>query len=103
MKPHKANNLNSMIETTTQMHQVLPLIKTVLNSNVLGIYLYGSSIVGGLQKYSDLDLFVVRNRATTYSEKAQLTQGLLSISGIYMKSKELPIEFTIVEQAQVTP
>jgi len=65
--------------------------------------LYGSSIFGGLQKYSDIDLFVVSNRATTREEKAKLATALLKISGIYMKSKKLPVEMTIVEKSEINP
>lgn len=71
--------------------------------NLLGLYLYGSSILGGLQKYSDIDLFVVSNRTTTHEEKVKLATTLLKISGIYMKSKKFPIEMTIVEKSEINP
>ncbi len=86
-----------------QIHKCLDLVKEIFGQDLLGIYLYGSSIVGGLQKYSDIDLFVVSNRATTREEKSQLTTLLLQISGIYMKSKKLPIEMTIVEKSEINP
>ena len=93
--------LNSNIQK--QIYKCLNLIKDVLGQDLLGIYLYGSSILGELQKYSDLDLFVVSNRATTQEEKAKLAKVLLKISGIYMKSKKLPIEMTIVEKSEIIP
>jgi streptomycin 3"-adenylyltransferase len=89
--------------TKEQIHQCLTLVNEVFGEDLLGVYLYGSSIVGGLQKYSDLDLFVVSNRATTREEKAQLVKALLKISGIYMKSEKLPIEITIVEKSAINP
>lgn len=67
------------------------------------MYLYGSSIVGGLQKYSDIDLLVVTNRSTTHEEKAQLATQLLQISGVYMVSTKLPIEMTIVKKEEINP
>lgn len=90
-------------ETKKQINQCLNFLKEMLAQDLLGVYLYGSSILGGLQKYSDIDLFVVTNRATTYAEKAKLTAQLLQISGVYMKSTKLPIEMTIVEKAAVNP
>ncbi len=86
-----------------QTHQCVSIIKEILGPDLLGIYLFGSSILGGLQKYSDLDLFVVSNRATTFEEKAKLIASLLQISGIYMKSEKLPIELTIVAQSELNP
>jgi len=90
-------------KTEKQINQCCNLINDILRSDLLGVYLFGSSIVGGLQKYSDIDLLVVSRRATTYEEKTKLAKELLEISGIYMKSKKLPIEMTIVEQSEVNP
>lgn len=90
-------------ETEKQISQCFRLLKDVLGKDLLGVYLYGSAIVGGLQKYSDIDLFVVANRATTYQEKIKLETNLLQISGIYMKSSKLPIEMTIVNRSEINP
>ena len=96
-------NLKIDSDVKKQIHKCINLIKEIFEQDLLGIYLYGSSIVGGLQKYSDIDLFVVSNRATTREEKAKLVAELLKISGIYMKGKKLPIEMTIVEKSEINP
>lgn len=90
-------------DTQQQIEESLYLLQMVLGRNLLGVYLYGSSIVGGLQKYSDLDLLVVTEKASTAEQKAQLIRHLLRISGIYMKSSKLPIELTIVVKSDVNP
>ena len=90
-------------EMQQQLKDSLELLKMILGPDLLGIYLYGSSLVGGLQKYSDIDLFIVTNRVTTLEEKTRLITNLLQISGIYMKSSKLPIEMTIVEKAMINP
>lgn len=90
-------------EMQQQIKDSLKLLKMILGPDLLGVYLYGSSLVGGLQKYSDIDLFVVTNRATTSEEKTKLITNLLQISGIYMKNSKLPIEMTIVEKAVINP
>ncbi len=89
--------------TEKQVNQCLNLLRDIFRDDLLGVYLYGSSILGGLQKYSDIDLFVVSKRATTREEKAELARCLLKISGIYLKSKKLPIEMTIVEKSAINP
>jgi predicted nucleotidyltransferase len=95
------NMLNN--DTEKQINQCLNLLKAILGQDLLGVYLYGSSIIGGLQKYSDIDLFVVSERSTTLAEKAKLSASLLHISGIYMKSSKLPIEMTMVVKSQINP
>ena len=90
-------------EIQQQLKDCLELLKMILGPNLLGVYLYGSSLVGGLQKFSDIDLFVVTNRVTSSEEKTRLITNLLQISGIYMKSSKLPIEMTIVEKAAINP
>ncbi len=88
---------------TKQISECVNLVQEIFGSSLLGIYLYGSSILGGLQKYSDIDLFVVTTRATTHAEKAKIATALLKISGIYMRDIKLPIELTIVEKSQINP
>ncbi|HGU7198136.1 TPA: nucleotidyltransferase domain-containing protein, partial [Legionella pneumophila] len=66
-----------------QLKECLEVLTKILGADLLGVYLYGSYLVGGLQKYSDIDLFVVTNRTTTSKEKMELTNHLLQISGIY--------------------
>lgn len=86
-----------------QINECLDLLTKILSGDLLGVYLYGSFLVGGLQKYSDVDLFVVTNRSTTSQEKTQLMNHLLQISGVYMKSAKRPIEMTIVEKKEINP
>lgn len=90
-------------EIQQQLTDTLELLKTTLGDDLLGVYLFGSSLVGGLQKYSDIDLLAVTNRVTTPEEKKNLVANLLQISGIYMKSSKLPLEVTLVEKAAVNP
>lgn len=86
-----------------QLKDSLELLKIIFGTDLLGVYLYGSSIVGGLNNYSDIDLLVVANRKTTSTEKTQLITNFLQISGIYMQSEKPPMEITIVEKSMVNP
>jgi streptomycin 3"-adenylyltransferase len=90
-------------ETQKQIMQCIDLLKNIIGIELLAVYLYGSSIVGGLQKYSDIDLFVVLERSTSSKEKARLVKDLLQISGIYMEFLKMPIEMTIVVKSEINP
>jgi predicted nucleotidyltransferase/GNAT superfamily N-acetyltransferase len=94
---------NSTTQLQQQLKKSIELLQTILDHDLLAIYLYGSALVGGLQKYSDVDLFVVTHRATTTEEKTQLIHRLLQISGLYMKGAKFPLEITIVEKTAVNP
>lgn len=95
------NTLSIVVQQ--QINDSLKLLKRVLGADLLGVYLYGSALVGGLQRYSDIDLFVITNRPLSSEEKSLLAKELLQISGIYMKDIKLPIEMTFVEQAKINP
>ena len=90
-------------EIKPQIQDSLHLLKDTFGSDLLGVYLYGSALVGGLQKYSDIDLFVVNQRKTTKEEKTRLIEALVQISGIYMKGSKRPIEITLVEHTMIQP
>jgi len=66
---------------TDQVERVVSLVRQTLSDAVIGIYLHGSSVLGGLKPTSDLDLFVVTNRRTTNAERRELIERLLPISG----------------------
>jgi len=71
---------------------------------VLGTYLYGSAVAGGLRPDSDLDLLVVARRRLTAAEKRRLIDGLMPISGRATRPVSWrPLEVTVVAQPDVRP
>jgi len=80
-------------EMQQQLKDSLELLQMIFGPDLLGVYLFGSSLVGGLQKYSDIDLFVVTSHASTSEGKTTLIASLLHISGIYMNP--MPLESLI--------
>ncbi len=92
-----------MISADEQTGEVLALLRRVLGAELLAVYLYGSSTIGGLQRYSDLDLFAVVARPTTRAGKAALAETLLTISGLYRSPDRRPVELTIVVQSDIKP
>ncbi len=86
-----------------QVAQVLTVVGEVLGSDVVGAYLYGSSVFGGLRPHSDLDILVVSGRTTTREEKQRFVDRLLIISRPDPREPGRPVELTIIVQAQVRP
>ena len=80
------------------------LRRGLADAKILGVYLYGSAVAGGLRPDSDLDLFVVTDRQLTAVEKARIVEGLLPISWRQTRPAAWrPIEMTIVAQPEVRP
>ena len=52
-----------MDTTMDQTDRVLELVRDALADNLLGVYLHGSVVFGGLHPTSDLDVFAVVGRA----------------------------------------
>ncbi|MFB8241250.1 aminoglycoside adenylyltransferase family protein [Kitasatospora purpeofusca] len=64
-----------------QLQQIVALADGVLGRDVVGIYLHGSAVLGGLRPASDLDVLLVARRSPAERERSALLGGLLGISG----------------------
>jgi len=64
-----------------QLGRLLSLVAEVLGPDLVGAYLFGSAVLGGLQPESDIDVLVVARRRTTRPEKERLVDALLALSG----------------------
>ena len=64
-----------------QVERVVVIVRETLGDAVLGAYLHGSALSGGLRPTSDLDFLVVTRRATTREEQRSLIARLLPASG----------------------
>ena len=71
----------------------------MLGAEVLGAYLYGSALTGGLRSRSDLDVLVLARRRATTEQKRRLAEGLLAVSG----QGRRPVEVTVVAEPDVRP
>ena len=61
-----------------QAQSIVLLVSDVFGGDVLGAYLHGSAVVGGLRPNSDLDILVVLRRPR---ERRALVEALLEVSG----------------------
>ncbi|MFF4275212.1 aminoglycoside adenylyltransferase family protein [Streptomyces sp. NPDC001536] len=85
----------------TQVQEIVELVGGVLGRDVLGAYLHGSSVLGGLRPASDVDVLVVSRRSMDAPDRRALLDGLLRISGSRHQAR--PVELTVVVQSEVRP
>jgi predicted nucleotidyltransferase len=84
-----------------QVEQVVRLISEVVGTDLLGAYLYGSAVLGGLRPASDVDILAVTRRSLGVGQRRALVAGILPISGVAVGAR--PLELTVVVQADVRP
>ena len=56
-------------------------LKEANPGNVLGVFLFGSSVMGGLRPESDIDVLVLTQRSLSVGERRDLVDFLLQFSG----------------------
>ena len=87
-----------------QLDRILGVVRRVLGPGVLGVYLYGSAVSGGLRPRSDLDVFVVSARRTTREQKEALVRELVPLSRRgHRPAAWRPVELTVVARPDVRP
>lgn len=80
------------------------VVREVLGDSVLGIYLFGSVVIGGLKRDSDVDVLVAVKESLTFSKRQMLVGRLLKVSGAIGNAHSVrPIELTIVKVSDVVP
>ncbi|HEY8479664.1 MAG TPA: aminoglycoside adenylyltransferase family protein [Spirillospora sp.] len=90
-------------EATKQAEDVLALVRDVLGEDLVGAYLHGSAVLGGLRPHSDLDVFAVSARPLTARERRALGDGLLGVSRHPARDGLRPVELTVVVHSAVRP
>jgi streptomycin 3"-adenylyltransferase len=90
--------------TNEQLSSVVAVIGSVLGHDILGAYLYGSAVMGGLHPSSDLDVFAVARRRTTRRQRRELVERLTPISARRERPPDWrPVELTIVVASEIRP
>lgn len=90
-------------EFLQQVNQVISITETILQDQVLGMYLYGSATMNRLRPDSDIDILIITNQELSTSIRADLTKQLLNISGSVGCIEKRPLEVTIVNQSDLIP
>jgi predicted nucleotidyltransferase len=86
------------------MQRILALLDQVLGNQLLGAYLHGSAVLGGLRPTSDLDVLVVSGRRMSEVERRSLVDGLLEVSG--QRASRGPgraVELSVVVSGDIKP
>ena len=83
---------------------MIAALQEVLGQALIGAYLHGSAVLGGLRAQSDLDVLAVSERQMTRPEKERLAALLLAVSGSDLAAAlPRPIELTIVVWSEIRP
>ena len=70
----------------------------------MGIYIFGSAVVGGLKNKSDVDVLVAVNESLTFEQRQVLLTRLMEVSGTIGNIHTVrPIELTVIRVADVVP
>jgi predicted nucleotidyltransferase len=87
-----------------QADEVVAIARGILGDGVLGAYLHGSAVLGGLRPTSDLDVLAVVDRSTIAAERSALVARLLEISGRRAyRGPARPVELTLLVASDVRP
>ena len=93
-----------IVDTPPVAHEVVAIMRDVLGEALVGAYLHGSAVLGGLRPTSDIDVLAVIDRRTTEPERRALVDRLLEISGRRARrGPGRPIELTILVQSDIRP
>lgn len=91
-------------ETPPVADEVVTIVRAVLDGALVGAYLHGSAVVGGLRPTSDVDILAVIDRPTTEHERRELVDRLMDISGRRARrGPGRPIELTMLLRSDVRP
>ena len=92
------------IEVPKVAFQTLIIIKELLGRTLLGVYLYGSAVMGGLRINSDVDILAVTKSSLSEKIRRELTERLMQISGKPETAKVVrPLEVLVVNHEEVVP
>jgi predicted nucleotidyltransferase len=83
---------------------VVGIVQEILGDNLIGAYLHGSAVLGGLRPRSDLDVLCVVSEPMHEHERAMLMRRIMAISGSRAAlGPARPVELTIVVGRDVRP
>ncbi|HIZ55177.1 MAG TPA: DUF4111 domain-containing protein [Firmicutes bacterium] len=86
-----------------QAIQVMAIAEELFKEQLLGIYLYGSAILGGLHPNSDIDLLIMINGEMAADIRKKITKQLLDISGKIGCMDRRPLEVTVINRQDLIP
>ena len=92
------------IEIPNEAKRAQSVVEGVLGDSIIGIYFFGSAVVGGLKRDSDVDLLVVVTNPPTFAQRKALVTQLMSASGAIGNLQAIrPLELTVITVSDVVP
>ncbi len=92
------------IEIPDEAKQAQSVVEAVLGESIIGIYLFGSAVVGGLRRDSDVDILVAVSDSPTFKQRKALVSQLMSVSGAIGNLQAIrPLELTVMTVSDVVP
>jgi streptomycin 3"-adenylyltransferase len=102
--PRRFDDLPLSQADRRQLTEIVGALDEVLGAALIGSYVHGSVVLGGLHPHSDLDVLALTERESTVDEKARLFACMLELSGRYpSEGSPRPIELTVVVGSEVRP
>ena len=86
-----------------QTAEVLNVVEALFEKTVLGVYLYGSAVLGGLHPDSDVDILILTDGEMSDCVRKEFTDQLLKISGLVGDRTKRPLEVTVFNQKEIAP
>src|SRR3712207_2548096 len=87
-----------------QIERVVDELHDVLGADLLGSYLYGSAVEGGLRPRSDVDLLAISRVRATERQRQRLVSRLLAISSDSTDpGPSRPIDLAVVVGSEIRP
>jgi len=87
-----------------QAMQALKIVEELLGSSIVGVYLFGSAVIGGLRINSDVDVLVVVNHSLPEVTRRKLIDRLMLISGKIGNADSMrPLEVTVINHSDIVP
>lgn len=84
--------------------QALEIVLELLGSAVIGVYLFGSAVIGGLRVNSDVDVLVVVNHSLPEATRRKLVARLMLVSGNIGNTDSVrPLEVTVINRIDIVP
>ena len=92
-------NLTILMTTSPQIEQTLKILQQHFSNSLVAVYLYGSSVSGGLKPTSDIDILAVIENTVDKETRKRLIHDLMCVSGLYPIDPEdrRPLEVAIFQ------
>lgn len=92
------------LEIPDEAKQAQSAVEGVLGGSIVGIYLFGSAVAGGLKRDSDVDVLVAVSAPPTFEQKKTLVAQLMNVSGAIGNLQAIwRIELTVITVSDVAP